>query len=66
MNEMKPEVRDLIDGPNIAHVATLMPDGAPHTVPVWIDREGDQIVFLTGPGSRKLATSNGIREWRSP
>jgi len=53
MNDMKPEVRDLIDGPNIAHVATLMPDGAPHTVPVWIEREGDRIVFLTGPGSRK-------------
>ena len=30
-----------------------MPDGGPHTVPVWIGTHGDHIVFLTGPGSRK-------------
>ena len=53
MSDLTTEVRDLIDGPNIAHIATLLPDGAPHTVPIWIDREGDRIAFLTGPGSRK-------------
>src|SRR5215216_5308561 len=36
-----------------AHIATLMPDGAPHSVPVWIHLEGDNLVVLTGPGSRK-------------
>jgi PPOX class probable F420-dependent enzyme len=53
MDEISNEVRDLLDGPNYAHVATLLPDGAPHTVPVWIAREGDRIAFLTGPESRK-------------
>ncbi len=46
-------VRRLLEGPNLAHVATLMPDGAPHSVPVWVGVEGERIVFLTGPGSRK-------------
>jgi PPOX class probable F420-dependent enzyme len=47
------DVRVLFDGPNIAHVATLMPDGGPHSVPLWVGREGDKIAFLTSPGSRK-------------
>jgi PPOX class probable F420-dependent enzyme len=34
-------------------VATVLPDGAPHSVPVWIGMEGDRIAFLTSPGSRK-------------
>jgi PPOX class probable F420-dependent enzyme len=46
-------VRALFDGPNYAHVATLMPDGAPHTVPVWIGIQAGRIAFLTSPGSRK-------------
>jgi PPOX class probable F420-dependent enzyme len=53
MSELPAEVRRFFDGPNYAHVATLLPDGAPHTVPVWIGLEGDRIAFLTGPGSRK-------------
>jgi PPOX class probable F420-dependent enzyme len=50
---MTDEVRRLVARPNYAHIATLMPDGAPHSVPVWIDLEGDNLVILTGPGSRK-------------
>ncbi len=46
-------VRELLEGPNLAHVATLLPDGAPHVVPVWIGLEGARPAFLTGPGSRK-------------
>ena len=54
MTELTTEVRRLLERPNYAHLATLLPDGAPHSVPVWIDVEGpDQVVILTGPGSRK-------------
>ena len=53
MTEMTPEVRRLLDRPNYAHVSTLLPDGAPHSVPVWITIEGDHLAILTGPGSRK-------------
>jgi PPOX class probable F420-dependent enzyme len=47
------DVRPFLDGVNTAHLATVMPDGAPHSVPVWIGTEGDRIVFLTDPRSRK-------------
>ena len=43
----------LVDDVNLAHIATVLPDGAPHSVPVWVGREGDRIAVLTAPGSRK-------------
>ena len=30
------DVKQLIDGPNFAHLATLMADGSPQSVPVWV------------------------------
>jgi PPOX class probable F420-dependent enzyme len=53
MSDLHPAVRALLDGPNYAHLATLMPDGSPHSVPLWVGLENDQVAFLTGPGSQK-------------
>jgi PPOX class probable F420-dependent enzyme len=53
MTELSDAVRALFDGPNYAHVATVLPNGGPHSVPVWVGLEGDQIAFLTSPSSRK-------------
>jgi len=50
---LAPEVRQLIDHANFAHLATLMPDGSPQSVPVWIGREGDHLVICTGENSLK-------------
>jgi PPOX class probable F420-dependent enzyme len=47
------EVRELLEARNFAHLATTLPDGSPHSVPVWIGVEGDHVVFFTQPGSRK-------------
>lgn len=47
------DVRALFDGANYAHVATLMPDGSPHSVPLWVGIEAGRIAFLTGPSARK-------------
>jgi PPOX class probable F420-dependent enzyme len=47
------EARALFAGPNIAHIATLLPDGGPHSVPVMIDIEGEYLAFYTSPHSRK-------------
>jgi hypothetical protein len=33
------EIKALVDGPSFAHLATLMPDGSPQMVPVWVGRE---------------------------
>jgi PPOX class probable F420-dependent enzyme len=37
----------LLDEPNIAVIATLMPDGAPQTSAVWVTRDGESVVFAT-------------------
>jgi len=47
------ETKQLLDGANFAHLATLMPDGSPQSVPVWAGREGDRIVICTGETSLK-------------
>ena len=39
------EIKALLDRPNFAHVASLMPDGSPHAAPVWVSREGDRILL---------------------
>jgi PPOX class probable F420-dependent enzyme len=53
MTTLPDNVRALFEGANIGHVATTLPGGGPHTVPVWVGLEGDRVAFLTGPGSRK-------------
>lgn len=53
MIEIPDDVRALVGGANIAHVATILPDGGPHSVPVWVGIEGDRLAILTSPGSRK-------------
>ncbi|HEY4458618.1 MAG TPA: PPOX class F420-dependent oxidoreductase [Pseudonocardiaceae bacterium] len=50
---LEPAVRTVLDGTAIAHLATLLPDGAPHSIPVWIGTRGGQIVIITGPDSQK-------------
>ena len=47
MAALPPEVRELFEGANFAHLATLMPDGSPHSVAVWAGLEGDNVVFFT-------------------
>ena len=47
------EIKQLLDRPNFAHLATLMPDGSPQSVPVWVGRDGDLILVCTGEGSLK-------------
>ena len=47
------DVTRLIDGRNFAHLATLMNDGSPHSVPVWIGREGQRVFITTDEKSVK-------------
>jgi PPOX class probable F420-dependent enzyme len=50
---LEQDVRRVLDGASFAHLATVLPDGSPHTVPVYVGTHGDRIVFFTGPGMRK-------------
>ena len=57
MPALSSEAKQLIDRPNFAHLATLMPDGSPQSVPVWVGREEDHIVICTGEGSLKATNT---------
>ena len=50
---LDPDLAVLLDGTPIAHLATVLPDGAPHSVPVWVGTHQDHVVILTGPRSQK-------------
>lgn len=47
------DIKRLIDGPNFAHLATIMADGSPQSAPVWVSREGERILIGTSEGSLK-------------
>jgi PPOX class probable F420-dependent enzyme len=51
------DIKSLIDAPNFAHLATLMPDGSPQSVPVWVGREGERLLICTGETSLKAKNS---------
>jgi PPOX class probable F420-dependent enzyme len=53
MTALPDAVRVLFEGANYAHIATVLPDGGPHSVAIWIGMEGDRIAFFTQEGSRK-------------
>jgi hypothetical protein len=42
------EIKALLDPPNFAHLATLMPDGSPQSIRIWVGREVDRILVWTG------------------
>jgi PPOX class probable F420-dependent enzyme len=52
-NPLSPEAKELIDRPNFAHLATLMPDGTPQSTPVWLARQGEHLVICTSDASLK-------------
>jgi PPOX class probable F420-dependent enzyme len=52
-SSLSSDAKQLIDRPNFAHLATLMPDGSPQSVPVWVGREGERLVICTGENSLK-------------
>jgi PPOX class probable F420-dependent enzyme len=54
---LSPDVRALLDEPNFAHLATLMPDGSPQSAPVWVGVEGDHVLVATGEGSLKATNT---------
>jgi PPOX class probable F420-dependent enzyme len=45
--------RAILDGKNFATVATLGPDGAPHTSVVWVTRAQDVVLFSTTASRQK-------------
>ncbi len=46
---------DLFDKPTFAHLVTMLPDGRPHSTPVWIDydEDADRLLVNTERGRQK-------------
>lgn len=51
---LTPDAIALLSGRNMAHVATLMSDGAPHVSPVWIAVEGDRLALFSTKAHLKI------------
>ena len=47
------KARALIARPVLASLATLNPDGSPQITPLWVDLDGDDVVFNTAQGRKK-------------
>ena len=47
MPRLTPEQVKLLNAPNFATVATVMPDGSPEATVVWIESDADHVYFNT-------------------
>ncbi|MCF3123778.1 PPOX class F420-dependent oxidoreductase [Streptomyces arenae] len=47
------DLKQLLDTPVFVSVATIQPDGSPQVSPVWVKRDGDDLLFSTTIGRRK-------------
>ncbi|WP_416901498.1 PPOX class F420-dependent oxidoreductase [Micromonospora echinospora] len=43
----------LLNESQLAHVATIEADGTPHVTPVWVDTDGEHVIFNTAKGRVK-------------
>jgi len=47
------DLKKLLDTPVFVTVATVQPDGSPQVSPVWVKRDGDDLLISTTVGRRK-------------
>ncbi|MCM2412630.1 MULTISPECIES: PPOX class F420-dependent oxidoreductase [unclassified Streptomyces] len=47
------ELKSLLDTPVFVTVATIQPDGSPQVSPVWVKRDGEDVLISTTTGRRK-------------
>jgi PPOX class probable F420-dependent enzyme len=53
MASLPDKVRAIVDGKNFATIATVNTDGSPQSSPVWITRDGDDLLVSTVKGRLK-------------
>ena len=47
------DAKRLLDAANFGHLSTLMPDGSPKVDPVWVAREGNEVLVTSDARSLK-------------
>jgi PPOX class probable F420-dependent enzyme len=60
--ELSPKVLGLLRGPNFGVLATLGSDGSPQTTCIWVDTDGEHLLFATTTDTVKYA--NLVRDGR--
>jgi PPOX class probable F420-dependent enzyme len=53
MAKLSEKQAELLRGKNWGTVTTLRKDGSPHSTPVWIDTDGENVLFNTAVGRAK-------------
>lgn len=56
------QYHDLFESATYAHVTTMLPDGRPHTTPVWIDYDADDDRLLVNTERKRRKTKNVERD----
>ena len=62
MASIPEDYHDLFDKKTFAHVATKLPDGAPHVTPVWIDYDDEEGVLLVNTERHRQKAKNAERD----
>lgn len=52
--ELPEQARALLDGTNVAVLSTVNPDGSPQASPIWVGRDGDEVLISSTAGLRKI------------
>ncbi|MFC7213565.1 PPOX class F420-dependent oxidoreductase [Saliphagus sp. GCM10025334] len=64
MASIPTDFQDLFEKQTFAHVATLLPDGAPHVTPVWVDYDADADRLLVNTERDRRKTKNAQNDSR--
>ncbi|MFF4186892.1 PPOX class F420-dependent oxidoreductase [Streptomyces sp. NPDC001691] len=51
--ELSDKLKKMLDAPNFVNIATIQPDGSPQVSPVWVKRDGNDVLISTTVGRRK-------------
>ncbi|MFJ8230556.1 PPOX class F420-dependent oxidoreductase [Streptomyces sp. NPDC094448] len=51
--QLSDELKALLDSPVFVNIATIQPDGSPQVSPVWVKRDGDDLLISTTVGRQK-------------
>jgi PPOX class probable F420-dependent enzyme len=53
MAQLTEKARQRLSDPNLGFLATIMKDGSPQVSPIWVDVDGNHVVFNTAKGRVK-------------
>ncbi|AYG81458.1 Putative pyridoxine/pyridoxamine 5'-phosphate oxidase [Streptomyces hundungensis] len=51
--ELSDKLKELLDSPVFVNIATIQPDGSPQVSPVWVKRDGNDVLISTTVDRRK-------------